>query len=52
MGAIYTDNPTITYQPLQGEEFLEKLMAPIPVEAMMRLTQSGWSISRVFRIAV
>jgi len=51
-GALYTDNPTITYQPLQGEAFLEKLMAPVPMEAMMRLTQSGWSISRVFRIAV
>jgi len=51
-GALYSDNPTITYQPLQGEAFLEKLMAPIPMEAMMRLTQSGWSISRVIRIAV
>lgn len=51
-GALYTDNPTITYQPLQGEAFLEKLMAPIPMEAVMRLTQSGWSISRVVRIAV
>jgi len=51
-GVLYTDNPTITFQPLQGEDFLNKLMAPIPLEAMLRLTQSGWSINRVFRIAV
>lgn len=51
-GVTYTDNPTITFQPLQGEDFLNKLMAPIPLEAMLRLTQSGWSMSRVFRIAV
>jgi hypothetical protein len=49
---LYTDNPTITFQPLQGEDFLNKLMPPVPMEAMLRLTQSGWSISRVFRIAV
>ena len=48
----YTDSPTITFQPLQGEEFIQKLLAPVPIEGMLKLTQSGWSINRVMRLAV
>ena len=52
-GAVeYSDNPVISFQPLQGEEFLEKLMSPVAMEALLRLSQSGWSVSRVMRIAV
>lgn len=51
-GVEYIDNPVISFQPLQGEEFLEKLMSPIAMEALLRLSQSGWSISRVMRISV
>lgn len=51
-GVLYSDSPTIAFQPLQGEDFLKKLMAPIPMEGLLKLTQSGWSVSRVFRIAV
>lgn len=51
-GADYSDSPTISYQPLQGEEFIQKLMAPVPIEGILKLTQSGWSIERVIRLAV
>lgn len=51
-GTTYSDSPTISYQPLQGEEFIQKLMAPVPVSAILKLTQSGWSIKRVMRLAV
>jgi len=51
-GVAYSDSPTITYTPLQGENFSTNVMAPIPMEALLKLSQSGWSISRVFRIAV
>ena len=52
VGVAYSDTPTISYSPLQGEEFSTKIMAPIPQEALLTLSQSGWSISRLFRIAV
>jgi hypothetical protein len=52
VSALYADNPVVSYQPLQGEAFIQKVMAPIPMEALMQLSQSGWSISRVMRIAV
>lgn len=48
----YSETPTITYSPLQGEDFLNKLMAPIPLSALLITTQSGWSFSRVCRVAV
>lgn len=48
----YSDSPTISYQPLQGEEFIQKLMAPVPIQGILKLTQSGWSIERVMRMAV
>ncbi len=51
-GADYSDTPTITYQPLQGEEFIQKLMAPVPIQGILKLTQSGWSVERVMRLAV
>lgn len=51
-GTTYSDSPTISYQPLHGEEFTQKLMAPVPISAILMLTQSGWSIERVMRLAV
>ncbi len=50
--ANYSSIPTITYQPMQGEDFLAKLMAPLPVSAVLVTTQSGWSVARVWRLTV
>lgn len=52
IGMNYSQTPTISYTPLQGEEFLEKVLTPIPIEALLLLTQSGWRIDRVFAICV
>lgn len=48
----YTDRPTITYTPVQGEAFSKRLMSPIPPATVFYLTQSGWSIDRVFECCV
>lgn len=42
-GVVYTEKPTITYTPLQGEIFAQRLLAPIPAETLIQLAQSGWS---------
>ncbi len=52
IGMNYSQTPTISYTPLQGEEFLEKVLTPIPIEALLILTQSGWRIDRVFAICI
>lgn len=49
-GFEHNDGPTISYTPLQGEEFLKSVLAPIPPESLLVLMQSGWSSERVLGI--
>jgi hypothetical protein len=44
--------PTITYTPLRGENFLKSVLSPISLDAILLMTQSGWSIERVFGICI
>lgn len=52
IGASYIDRPTIIYAPLTGNDFLKKLMSPIPPAAVMFLLQSGYPATVVMPIAV
>ena len=40
----YAERPTITYLPLSGQQFTRRMLAPIPVEAIFALGQTGWDI--------
>lgn len=51
-GAAYSNYPTITYSPLQGENFVKSVLSPIPIEAVFALAGSGWSARRVFSLCV
>jgi len=48
----HSDKPTITYQPLAGEKFTRSLMLPIPIQAVLLLTQSGYPADLVLRVCV
>jgi len=52
VGMSYSQSPTITYSPLQGEDFLKSVLSPISLEDILVMTQSGWSILRVFGICL
>jgi len=52
LGVSYSDSPTISYQPLQGEDFLKSILSPIPLDSLLVMTQSGWNIERVFGLCV
>ncbi|NKB37682.1 MAG: hypothetical protein GKR93_11000 [Gammaproteobacteria bacterium] len=52
IGISYSDNPTISYTPLQGENLLKSILSPLQLESILVLTQSGWSISRVFGLCL
>ena len=45
-------SPTVTYTPLQGEQFAKRLLTPIDLSTILLLTNAGWSIQRVFRLCV
>jgi hypothetical protein len=52
VGASYSTSPTISYAPLQGEDFFRKMLVAVPLESLFVLMQSGWSAKRVFGICV
>lgn len=52
LNVAYEEAPTITYVPLQGEEFSRHLLAPIGPQPLFLLAQSGWSIERLLRCCV
>lgn len=47
-----SQNPTISYRPLRGKEFIKQLMTPIPLNAVLGLSRSGWKIERVFNTCI
>lgn len=51
-GATYVEKPTISYAPLQGDEFTERLLSPVGLDALLLLARSGWSVERLLKLAV
>lgn len=50
--AAYEERPTITYLPLQGDEFAQRMLSPVPMESIVLLTHTGWRMDRIFRCCV
>ncbi|MCH8332811.1 hypothetical protein IIC65_02665 [Candidatus Sumerlaeota bacterium] len=48
----YSEKPTITYTPLRGADFVERLMSPLEIDTIMLLYYSGWSVERILRLTV
>ena len=46
----YQERPTITFTPLQGEAFVNRLMSPLSLETILLLSRSGWRVDRVLRV--
>ncbi|MDP5007796.1 MAG: hypothetical protein NWQ13_02060 [Glaciimonas sp.] len=51
-GAAFNDRPTIFYAPIEGEKFVRQMMTPMNPETLALLVYSGWSIDRVFMLAL
>lgn len=52
LGLSYSEKPTVTLVPLQGEEFARRLLSPVPVEHIIILLNSGWRLDRVLRLCI
>lgn len=48
----FNEQPTITYTPLQGNDFVQRLLIPVSLDTILLLINSGWSIERVLRMTV
>jgi hypothetical protein len=51
-GVGYSEVPTITYTPLHGDDFARRLLSPVSLEALVLLSNSGWSAERLLRVCV
>ncbi len=48
----YAEEPTVTYSPLQGEDFTVRLLSPLSSTNLVLLSQSGWSVERLLLCCV
>lgn len=46
------EQPTVFYAPVEGEKFVRQMLTPMNPNLLLLLVNSGWSVDRVFSIAV
>ena len=51
-GVSFSERPTISFTPLQGEDFVSRLLNPVSFNTISLLYNSGWSIDSVGRMVV
>jgi len=49
---IVGETPTVSYTPLRGADFVERVLTPISVQTLFLLDTSGWSSERLLRVLV
>lgn len=47
-----TDRPTVTFTPLQDENFTKRFLTPISVESIYLFSRNGRELDRLFRLSV
>jgi len=48
----YEERPTITYIPIEGRDFAQRMLVPIPAETIFAAAQQGWSVDIMLRIGI
>jgi hypothetical protein len=48
----FSERPTITYLPVEGQEFAAHLLSDIPSEIIFAAAQAGWPVDVFMRIAI
>ncbi|NDY42686.1 hypothetical protein G3N55_07515 [Dissulfurirhabdus thermomarina] len=51
-GVGFSERPTVSFTPLQGEKFVRMVLSPVSLDSLVLLCNSGWSVERVFRTCV
>lgn len=52
ISATYSDAPTVTYTPYQGQTYVQQFLAEVDFERFAVLYRSGWDIDYLMRILV
>lgn len=48
----YSYRPTLTFNPLEGEQLARELMSPVQIESLVNLVSAGWPVSWLFFLVV
>jgi hypothetical protein len=48
----FSERPTITYLPIEGQEFSAHLLSDVPVDLIFAAAQAGWSVDVFMRIGI
>ncbi len=48
----YEERPTVTYSPLQGKDFVQRVLSPVSWQTLDLLDNVGWRSDRVLRVCV
>jgi hypothetical protein len=51
-GATYEENPTISYTPMRGEQFVERMLAPVSADQALLLSRMSTDEVEVLRLLV
>jgi hypothetical protein len=51
-GFNYSETPTITYVPVEGQQFANQILSPLTINNLQALLQSGWFIDRIMALVV
>jgi len=51
-GLVYEENPTITYTPVHGEQYLRQFLSPIPLDILLLAARSITSGEHLFTLLV
>jgi hypothetical protein len=49
---VAQETPTVSYTPLKGAEFVQRVLTPISLNTLYLLSTSGWSSDRLFRLLI
>lgn len=52
LGFDLRENPVVSYNYLQGEQFARRILTPVSVDVLEPLARSGWSLERLLRCCV
>lgn len=51
-GVTVQERPTVSYSPLQGEKFIQRVLSPLSLETIALLYNSGWRVDRLFSVCL
>jgi hypothetical protein len=49
---VAQETPTVSYTPLKGADFVQRILTPISLDTLVLLDSAGWSSDRLFRLLV